>query len=88
MNNKLSDIEVLRLLFGLAWPNVWAIITICEMPDVTHILTQIESGDPLAAEQLLPLVYHELRQLAARELHNEPSGNTPQSFPTCQIRIA
>jgi len=35
------------------------------MTDVTRILSQIESGDPSAAEQLLPLVYEELRQLAA-----------------------
>ena len=35
------------------------------MPDVTRILLQIEQGDPVAAEQLLPLVYDELRKLAA-----------------------
>ena len=35
------------------------------MADVTQILSQIESGDPSAAEQLLPLVYDELRKLAA-----------------------
>ena len=36
------------------------------MSDVTRILSQIETGDPSAAEQLLPLVYEELRKLAAR----------------------
>ncbi len=46
------------------------------MPDLTHILTQIESGNPLPAEQLLPLVYDQLRKLATRVLFNEPSGNT------------
>lgn len=46
------------------------------MPDLTHILTQIESGNSLAAEQLLPLVDDELRKLATRVLFNEPSGNT------------
>ena len=38
------------------------------MSDVTRILLQIESGDPSAAEQLLPLVYEELRKLAAVKL--------------------
>lgn len=36
------------------------------MSEVTRILSQMEQGDPEAAEQLLPLVYHELRKLAAR----------------------
>ena len=38
------------------------------MTDVTQILSQIEQGDPSAAEQLLPLVYDELRKLAAAKL--------------------
>ena len=38
------------------------------MSDVTRILSQIEQGDPHAAEQLLPLVYDELRKLAAARL--------------------
>ena len=38
------------------------------MSDVTRILSTIEQGDPHAAEQLLPLVYDELRQLAAQKL--------------------
>ena len=37
------------------------------MSDVTQILSRIESGDPTAAEQLLPLVYDELRKLAAHQ---------------------
>jgi RNA polymerase sigma factor (TIGR02999 family) len=49
------------------------------MSDVTHILSQMESGDPAAAEQLLPLVYEELRKLAAARLAAEPSGNTLQA---------
>ena len=40
------------------------------MHDVTQILSQIESGDPLAAERLLPLVYDELRKLAAGQCHS------------------
>ena len=49
------------------------------MPDVTLILSQIESGDPSAAEQLLPLVYDELRRLAAAKLAHEKPGQTLQA---------
>lgn len=46
------------------------------MTDVTRILSQIEAGDPTAAEQLLPLVYGELRKLAAAKLAKEKPGQT------------
>jgi RNA polymerase sigma factor (TIGR02999 family) len=49
------------------------------MPDVTRILLAIEHGDPHAAEQLLPLVYDELRKLAAQKLAHEASGQTLQA---------
>lgn len=49
------------------------------MTDVTQILSQIEQGDPSAAEQLLPLVYGELRKLAAAKLANEKPGQTLQA---------
>src|SRR5262245_16741750 len=49
------------------------------MSDVTRILSQIEEGDPKAAEQLLPLVYEELRKLAAVKLAQENPGQTLQS---------
>ncbi len=49
------------------------------MNDVTHILSQIESGDPSAAEQLLPMVYDELRKLAAARLEQEKPGQTLQA---------
>ena len=49
------------------------------MSDVTHILSAIEQGDPSAAEQLLPLVYDELRQLAAQRLARERPGQTLQA---------
>jgi RNA polymerase sigma factor (TIGR02999 family) len=49
------------------------------MTDVTRILSAIEQGDPTAAEQLLPLVYHELRQLAAHKLAQEKPGQTLQA---------
>ena len=47
--------------------------------DVTSILQAIEQGDPLAAEQLLPLVYNELRELATRKLAQEKPGQTLQA---------
>jgi RNA polymerase sigma factor (TIGR02999 family) len=46
------------------------------MSDVTRILSQIEQGDPLAAEKLLPLVYDELRRLAGRQLALERTNHT------------
>jgi RNA polymerase sigma factor (TIGR02999 family) len=46
------------------------------MSDVTQILNAIEHGDPKAAEQLLPLVYDELRKLAAQKLAHEAPGQT------------
>jgi RNA polymerase sigma factor (TIGR02999 family) len=49
------------------------------MSDVTRILSQIESGDPQAAEELLPLVYDELRKLAATKLAHEQPGQTLQA---------
>jgi RNA polymerase sigma factor (TIGR02999 family) len=49
------------------------------MTDVTRVLSAIEAGDPHAAEQLLPLVYDELRQLAAQKLAQEKSGQTLQA---------
>jgi RNA polymerase sigma factor (TIGR02999 family) len=49
------------------------------MTDVTQILSQIESGDPSAAAELLPLVYDELRKLAANKLAHEKPGQTLQA---------
>jgi len=49
------------------------------MSEVTRILSAIEHGDPTAAEQLLPLVYEELRQLAAQRLAQEKPGQTLQA---------
>src|SRR5882672_9082676 len=46
------------------------------MSDVTHILSQIEAGDPRASEELLPLVYEELRKLAAAKMAHEKPGQT------------
>jgi RNA polymerase sigma factor (TIGR02999 family) len=55
-------------------------------PDITGILSQAERGDPAAAEQLLPLVYDELRKLAAAKLASEKPGHTLQ--PTALVHEA
>ena len=49
------------------------------MDEVTHILSAIEQGDPQAADQLLPVVYDELRRLAAQKLAQEKPGQTLQA---------
>ena len=49
------------------------------MSDVTRILSEIEQGDPSAAEQLLPLVYTELRKLAAQKMAQESPDHTLQA---------
>jgi RNA polymerase sigma factor (TIGR02999 family) len=49
------------------------------MADVTRILAAVENGDPSAAEQVLPLVYDELRRLAAQRLAQEKPGQTFQA---------
>ena len=49
------------------------------MSDVTRILLQIEQGNPQAAEKLLPLVYEELRKLAAAKRAQEKPGQTLQA---------
>jgi RNA polymerase sigma factor (TIGR02999 family) len=52
---------------------------ITAMSDVTRILDQIQHGEPHAADQLLPLVYEELRKLAAQKLGKEKPGQTLQA---------
>lgn len=49
------------------------------MTDVTRILNAIEQGDPRATEELLPLIYEELRLLAAQKMAQEPPGQTLQA---------
>jgi RNA polymerase sigma factor (TIGR02999 family) len=56
------------------------------MSDVTQILDAVAGGDPQAASQLLPLVYEELRRLAAIRLRQEPPGQTLQ--PTALVHEA
>jgi RNA polymerase sigma factor (TIGR02999 family) len=54
-------------------------LLVSPMTDVTRILSALENGDPHAAEQLLPLVYDELRKLAAQRLAQERPGQTLQA---------
>ena len=54
-------------------------LLVAPMYDITRILSAIEQGDPHAAEQLLPLVYDELRRLAAQKLAKEKPGQTLQA---------
>src|SRR5262249_39265346 len=56
------------------------------MSNISRVLSAIEQGDPAAAERLLPLVYQELRRLAAQKLAREPSGLTLQ--PTALVHEA
>src|ERR1700757_5295369 len=56
------------------------------MNEVMRILSAVEQGDPHAANQLLPLVYDELRRLAAKKLAQEASGQTLQ--PTALVHEA
>ena len=51
----------------------------CQVSDVTQILSRIEAGDPTATEHLLPLVYDELKRLAAQRLTHEKPGQTLQA---------
>src|SRR5437763_10343306 len=57
----------------------WRPVDSRSMSDVTQVLNAIEQGDSHAAEQLLPLVYDELRKLASRKLSQEKPGQTLQA---------
>jgi RNA polymerase sigma factor (TIGR02999 family) len=56
------------------------------MSDVTRLLDAMQQGDPKAAEELLPLVYDELRRIAAHKMKAEPAGHTLQ--PTALVHEA
>jgi len=60
-------------------PLIFVVAILNLMSDVTRILSAIEQGNPHAAEQLLPLVYDELRKLAAQKLSQEKPGQTLQA---------
>src|SRR5216684_555471 len=60
------------------WPTLQAVFSLI-MHEVTQILSAIDQGDPHASEKLLPLVYDELRKLAAQKLTQEAPGQTLQA---------
>lgn len=72
-----------RAVLGRSGPTILTSIpqlhTLTAMNDVTRILSAIEAGDRHAAEQLLPLVYEELRQLASQKMAQEKPGQTLQA---------
>src|ERR1043165_1693957 len=57
-----------------------------EQHDITYILNAAQRGDPTAAEELLPLLYNELRQIAASKMAGEAAGHTLQ--PTALVHEA
>ena len=68
------------------WRNSGASANRCALSDITRILDSIEHGDPKAADELLPLVYGELRKLAAARMANEAPNQTLQ--PTALVHEA
>ena len=70
------------ILLEVSFPRAYAKL----MQNVTAILNDIEQGDPHAADQLLPLLYDELRRLAAQNLTGEAAGHTLQ--PTALVHEA
>jgi RNA polymerase sigma factor (TIGR02999 family) len=72
--SRFENLEASIFSSGLGKPDITSGVS-----DVTHILTAIEQGDPYAADRLLPLVYEELRKLAAARMANEKAGQTLQA---------
>src|SRR5438270_6949034 len=78
MPTRMRPYRATALGLGLSESPGWPLATV-SMKDVTRILSAIEQGDPHAAEQLLPLVYDELRKLAVQKLAQEKPGQTLQA---------
>jgi RNA polymerase sigma factor (TIGR02999 family) len=80
---SISNSAAIDLMLATRSPKVYSqsasSFVVPSMSNVTHILSAIEQGDPAAAEQLLPLVYDELRKLAAQKLAQEKPGQTLQA---------
>jgi RNA polymerase sigma factor (TIGR02999 family) len=75
-----------NLVVGLSSLEEYLLTSPIIMSDVTRILNAIEHGDAKAADELLPLVYQELRRLAAHKMANEAPGHTLQ--PTALVHEA
>jgi RNA polymerase sigma factor (TIGR02999 family) len=70
----------------ILWRNPRPVVRIAIVGDMTQILKAAQQGDPKAAEELLPLVYEELRKLAAAKMAHESAGQTLQ--PTALVHEA
>ena len=68
------------------WPAAARGNSLSGVSDVTRVIEAVQRGDPKAADELLPLVYEELRRLAASKMANEAAGNTLQ--PTALVHEA
>src|SRR6187455_3218561 len=68
------------------WPTTPSSPSLRLVSDVTRVIETIQQGDPKAADELLPMVYEELRKLAASRMANEAAGNTLQ--PTALVHEA
>src|SRR5262249_33520146 len=79
------------VISGVLTPPCWRVTPVAGMldlmSDVTRILSAIEQGDPHAPEQLLPLVYDELRKLPAPKLAQAKPGQTPQAAGPVPRRV-
>jgi RNA polymerase sigma factor (TIGR02999 family) len=75
---RISVVRCIQSPFFVCLTSGWSLISLF-VNNVTQILCAIEQGDPQAAEKLLPLVYDELRKLAAQKLAQEEPGQTLQA---------
>lgn len=83
----LPHYRVLTVKLWFVWSCRQSPLVYCEgLSEFTHILELVEQGDPKAAEELLPLVYGELRRLAAQKMVHEAAGHTLQ--PTALVHEA
>jgi RNA polymerase sigma factor (TIGR02999 family) len=80
------DANPINFILGFSRPGAYLLGTQISMSDVTHILQAIENGDGQAANELLALVYDELRRVAAHKMANEAPGHTLQ--PTALVHEA
>ena len=78
------DLPVQRHIFRTAW--VQCVRMDPDQSQITDLLAAARNGDKQAAERVFPMVYRELRQIAARRMHQEASGNTLQ--PTALVHEA
>jgi RNA polymerase sigma factor (TIGR02999 family) len=82
LDEQRDEVVLLLLRRFRCLPHCWrfvAALCLAVMSEVTRVLADIERGDPAAANQLLPLVYDELRKLAASKLADEAPGQTLQA---------